>query len=66
MLRIYVTATRYYAVGVQYDLFGEPCIVRSWGGRFNRLGGAASEPFSRQRMRQIERERRAHGYQRIY
>lgn len=61
-MRIYVTRTRYYAVAVQLDLFGEPVIVRAWGGRGNRLGGTATEPFSRRRLREIARERRAHGY----
>jgi len=61
-MRIYLTATRYYSVHIQPDLFGQPVIVRAWGGRHNRLGGMATEPYAPGRLRQIHRERIAHGY----
>jgi len=61
-MRLYLSPTRYYTVAIQLDLFGQPVIVRSWGGRFNRLGGTQTEPFSRERLREIGKERRAHGY----
>ncbi|MCG8990897.1 hypothetical protein LH427_03720 [Laribacter hongkongensis] len=61
-MRLYLSPTRYYSVAIQLDLFGEPVIVRAWGGRGNRLGGTATEPFSRKRLREIAKERRRHGY----
>lgn len=64
MPRLYLTPSRYYAVAVQRDLFGQPVIVCIHGGRHNRLGAVRTEPFTRQRLREIARERRAHGYQR--
>ena len=32
------SATRYYRVEVKQTLFGDWCVVCSWGGRANRLG----------------------------
>lgn len=64
-MRLYRTDTRYYCVAVQRDLFNDPVIIRCWGGRFNNLGGMASEPLVPGRLRQIDRERRAHGYCRV-
>lgn len=61
-MQLYLTPDRYYAVTVQHDLFGQTVIVRSWGGRRSRLGGIATEPYSPDRMQQIDKERRAHGY----
>ena len=63
-MRVYRSASRYYCVAVQRDLFDEPVIVRCWGGLFNRLGGMATEPLVPGRLHQIDRERIAHGYQR--
>ena len=61
-MRIYVTTTRYYAVGVQLDPFGEAVIVQCCGSRRNNLGCTATEPFSRERLHEIAKEQRAHDY----
>ncbi len=61
-MRRYVTEARYYAVVVQEDLFGEPVIVRYWGGRGSKLGGSKTEPYSAERLQQIDQERLAKGY----
>lgn len=61
-MRLYLSPARYYAIAVQFDLFGQAVIVRFWGGRHSRLGGMATEPFSRERLRQIHKERVQHGY----
>ncbi|RXZ42725.1 WGR domain-containing protein [Crenobacter cavernae] len=61
-MRLYLSSSRFYAVAVQRDLFGEPVIVRCWGGRGSRLGGMTTEPFSWPRLHQIHKERRRHGY----
>lgn len=65
-MRLYLSPDRYYAVIIQQDLFGQPVLVRALGGRNNRLGGSATEPFSPARLAQIDKERRAHGYWRLY
>lgn len=64
-MRFYRTDTRYYSVAVQRDLFGEAVIIRCWGGLFNHLGGIATEPLVPGRLREIHRERLAHGYRRV-
>jgi predicted DNA-binding WGR domain protein len=64
-MRIYISPSRYYAVAVQHDLFGQTVIIRSWGGRWSRSGGTATEPYSRERMNEIDKTRRAHGYARL-
>ncbi|WP_275666452.1 hypothetical protein [Laribacter hongkongensis] len=40
-MRLYLSPTRYYSVAIQLDLFGEPVIVRAWGGRGYSLAGHA-------------------------
>lgn len=64
-MRLYRTADRYYCVAVQRDLFSDPVIVRWWGGIHNRLGGMATEPLVPGRLAAIDKERRAHGYDRV-
>ena len=61
-MRIYRTAERYYCIELKRDLFGTVVIVRCWGGNDNRRGGIASEPLEPGRLRQINKERLAHGY----
>ncbi|MEN6082876.1 hypothetical protein [Chromobacterium piscinae] len=62
-MRLYLSPDRYYAIAIQLDLFDRPVIVRAWGGRGNRRGGMATEPFSTARLKDIDRRRRQHGYQ---
>lgn len=62
IMRIYISTSRYYAVAVQSDMFGQTVIVRSWGGRWSRSGGTATEPYTTERIAQIHKERLAHGY----
>lgn len=38
--RCWVTKDRYYHVSVNKDLFGRWSVVKSWGGRHNRLGSS--------------------------
>lgn len=38
--RCWVTKDRYYHVSVNLDLFGRWSVVKSWGGRHNRLGSS--------------------------
>ncbi len=40
MHRCWVTRDRYYHVSVNRDLFGRWSVVKSWGGRHNRLGSS--------------------------
>ena len=37
--------TRYYCAYLYQDLFGDWIVNRSWGGRYNELGGAAYQVF---------------------
>lgn len=63
-MRVYRTADRYYCIAIQRDLFDAVVIVRTWGGIHSKRGGIASEPLTRCRLRQIYKERLAHGYRR--
>jgi hypothetical protein len=65
-MRLYISPSRYYAVSVERDLFGQPVIVCYHGGRHNRLGAIRTEPFERKRLREIAKDRRAHGYSLIH
>lgn len=62
IMRVYLSPTRYYVVAVQRDLFGSCVLVRTWGGRGSRRGGTATEPYSHERLIEIDKARRAHGY----
>ena len=64
-MRFYRTDSRYYYVKVERDLFGRRVIVRCWGGIRSRLGGLATEPMVGGRLKEIEKERAAHGYVRF-
>jgi len=61
-MRLYLTQRRYYAIAVQPDLFGSPVIVRYWGSRLSRFGQVLTEPYSPDRLTQLDKERKAHGY----
>ncbi len=61
------TATRYYQVKLQRDLFGGLALVCSWGGLRSRQSQQKRIPCAdletaRKLVRQIGRQRRRHGY----
>jgi len=64
-MRIYRTQHRYYHLRLSRDMWGQRVLIRTWGGLANRLGGMEIEPLVVGRLREIDRERKAHGYQRI-
>jgi hypothetical protein len=57
---------RYYTLMLTFNLFSELEIVRSWGGKQNRMGSTLTEIVSpdlvRNRIREIAKERRSRGY----
>lgn len=68
--RCWVTKDRYYHVSVNRDLFGRWSVVKSWGGRHNRLGGSdalAVEDFRdiSVMLSGIEKQRKKRGYSEI-
>lgn len=59
--------SRYYAVRVQLDLFGDLILSRYWGGKESHRGGERHEPVpsleaALSRMMEIDRDRQRHGY----
>jgi predicted DNA-binding WGR domain protein len=59
--------TRYYAVRVQADLFGDVILSRYWGGKNSHRGGEKHEPLAtleavKRRLSEIDRDRRRNGY----
>ena len=59
---------RYYCVRLQQNLFGDWCLVCSWGGRFNRLGNSktyevADRVDAVRQLRRIDKRRQRRGYQ---
>ena len=61
-MRLYLTIDRWYCVALSRDLFGEIVIVCQYGGRHNHIRHTRTLPFSRNALRQIIRDRIAHGY----
>lgn len=59
--------SRYYAVYLHSDLWGERLLTRVWGGKGSRLGGQQSEPIEPERIEQaiaeIAKRRSQHRYQ---
>lgn len=45
MVQVWVTADRYYHAAIQQDLFGRLTLVKTWGGRRNKLGGREIDPI---------------------
>jgi predicted DNA-binding WGR domain protein len=43
---IWISPNRYYIISVQGNLFGEPTVIKSWGGLKSRLGNYAIETFN--------------------
>jgi hypothetical protein len=64
-MRIYRSPHRYYHLRIDRDMWGKRVLIRTWGGLQNRLGGMDIEPMTRGRLREIDRERVARGYQRL-
>ena len=61
------TDTRYYAVRIQRDLFGDLILTRYWGGKDSHRGGEKREPcvsedFAYDRLEKIKKDRQRHGY----
>lgn len=70
MNRCWITKDRYYHVSVNRDLFGRWSMVKSWGGRHNRLGGSESVPIDHYEdslgmVQAIERQRARRGYSEV-
>ena len=60
---------RYYTASVTFDLFKQLVIVRTWGGKRNRIAATLTELVPegalRARLRQIGKERKSRGYCRV-
>lgn len=61
------TDTRYYHARLGRDLFGQIVVDRCWGGKRNRLGGMATDPFdnedeARRALQALTKTRERHGY----
>jgi len=61
------TDTRYYYAMLSTDLFGQIVLNRCWGGKRNRLGGMATDPYESQEdaskaMDALAKVRERHGY----
>ena len=59
--------TRYYRAQIKQTLFGDWCVVCTWGGRNNRLGSgktlyAASLDEAKEMVRAIAKRRQRRGY----
>ena len=66
-IRRWETDTRYYCAMVDTDLFGQIVLRRCWGGKKNRMGGMASDPYgtvdeAQQAMEVLAKVRKQHGY----
>lgn len=66
-IRRWETDTRYYCAMVDTDLFGQVVLRRCWGGKTNRMGGMASDPYgtvdeAQQAMEVLAKVRKQHGY----
>lgn len=62
----WVSRDRYYFVDIGTDLLGDKVLTKYWGGLRNRLGGYATVAVGMEAitsaLKQIARERSAHGY----
>lgn len=59
--------TRYYEIRITQGLFGDPVLVKNWGGKFNRLGGMQTLVIGKEMihifLKDIKQERIRKGYE---
>lgn len=65
-MRLYLSRTRWYAITLDADLFGQPLLVCRFGGLRNSLHGQHEIPLNPGQLtamvREIRKRRVAHGY----